>query len=1081
MRHSQSYRKMVGMLLGMLTLSVSSCEDDFDKHRNVSGALSFMVEVSDGWSDGAASSSTSIKRMSQSADAKPLYLVTQICDSAPVDVDAEAVTRGTPVTDTDPLKTNGFGLSAICYTGTWPEGDSENNWTTNFAHNLKVFEEAGQWKTSEKLEWPGSGNIKFFAYYPYSDSDNAESENPDSENTKNCITHSGSSETGIPVLTYTVPDDVTKQPDLLWAVAEHSGKREGDGSVSLAFKHALTAVTIKTGNEMLSGKITGIRLEGVYGKGKGKIGDTTWTPEGETRDFVIDKKEESVELPVEKDENGVGINTKPGTAVTDGEYTFMMVPQNLPEGAQLIIFFTDDLTNTERTLTANIGNTTWQSGKKVTYSINSTGIVIEPVLEMKVNRDGQWPGGGYKMSDEKMNAGKMYGREMTSDEKAAYLPVSGYLHDVEITAYAKVTQAETDKEEAKEKAKEKAIELPFVIEYSINNGEWTPTKTDGYGWIPETVESAESKEGADVKSPRKGAISLPAQSQFAELQKYFEVGYKGEDGHSWLTETARTTVTEEGKGSKADPYDLVEKNPIAKESANCYIINDHGYYKFPVCYGNTYNATGNSAYYAAETTFSEGKDYQLINFVGHDDQPITSSRSSGTVWIENADNAVIVWQDSPDLVEDVELISCNGNNWISFHTAKQALSQGNAVIAVRDASGAILWSWHIWATHYNWQELSAMIPSGVRREDGVQYQLTPCNLGYCEPHKADEKRTVSIRFRVTKPDGSKEVMKPTIIRTTETGENKECPEPIGEGVITFTQPAIAESIAGDNTYYQWGRKDPMLPGVYDEVVYDNGVAEKDKDTGLNTNELTMNNKMFYSTPAYRFDSDDTSKSIGESIRAPHHFFIHQRPKDDATFPIDNLKRRHWHEGRKSAGKKTSYDKQALMNYWNTLLDKPNKQNTKDHPNGIYVAKTIYDPSPAGYKIPSPNAYTGFDSNELSRTIETGENVCNKDQKVGWKISLVNGGTIFYPATGVRNIGLKSPWDHTWGTFPAFADLTFIASAGFIYDQTSSGTYSCTLFSIDNRNPPTIKANYATANAYGFALRPVLDVVASSSK
>ena len=267
MRHSRLYGIMTGMLSCMLVLSVSSCvKDDFDRYHDVSDALSFKVEVSDGWSEAAsASSTTSIRRMSQSTDAEPLYLVTKVSDSAPVSAESGVVTRGTPVENDDPMKTGGFGLSAICYTGSWPAEGSTNSWTTNFAHNLNVTMQDGKWKAPGKLEWPGSGNIRFFAYYPYSEYSNG------------CITHSKEDAKGAPVLTYTVPDDVKKQPDLLWVVADHSGKSTGDGSVALKFQHALTAVKIKCGKDMLAGKISKVEISGIYSKGELVIGSDKWT------------------------------------------------------------------------------------------------------------------------------------------------------------------------------------------------------------------------------------------------------------------------------------------------------------------------------------------------------------------------------------------------------------------------------------------------------------------------------------------------------------------------------------------------------------------------------------------------------------------------------------------------------------------------------------------------------------------------------------------------------------------------------------------------------------------------------------
>lgn len=56
-------------------------------------------------------------------------------------------------------------------------------------------------------------------------------------------------------------------------------------------------------------------------------------------------------------------------------------------------------------------------------------------------------------------------------------------------------------------------------------------------------------------------------------------------------------------------------------------------------------------------------------------------------------SAALLWQDAPALLSDVRL----EEGRVHF-TAGEGL--GNALIAVRDADGRILWSWHIWVTDY---------------------------------------------------------------------------------------------------------------------------------------------------------------------------------------------------------------------------------------------------------------------------------------------------------------------------------------------------------------------------------------------
>lgn len=172
MRHSSVPRLMSGfvasVLMSGLSCWFSSCIDDpFGKYRQgISGPLSFAVNVPGGWTEGSsrATSDISIKKLSQSAGLQQLYLVTEVSEAAVEATASEAVTRGTPVVTGDEFVNKSFGLSAICYVGGWPDNvDDEKQLTTNFAHNLKVKKSGTgtDWIPESKLDWLGSGNIKF--------------------------------------------------------------------------------------------------------------------------------------------------------------------------------------------------------------------------------------------------------------------------------------------------------------------------------------------------------------------------------------------------------------------------------------------------------------------------------------------------------------------------------------------------------------------------------------------------------------------------------------------------------------------------------------------------------------------------------------------------------------------------------------------------------------------------------------------------------------------------------------------------------------------------------------------------------
>ena len=117
---------------------------------------------------------------------------------------------------------------------------SESSSTPNSMYNQQVERQAGgSWTYSPVKYWPGNATEKlsFFAYAPYVDETVSGGSNP---------SFSGNTDSGYPVLTYTVPVAEADQTDLLASVPLINQTYEGtSGSVKFAMKHALTKVTLK--------------------------------------------------------------------------------------------------------------------------------------------------------------------------------------------------------------------------------------------------------------------------------------------------------------------------------------------------------------------------------------------------------------------------------------------------------------------------------------------------------------------------------------------------------------------------------------------------------------------------------------------------------------------------------------------------------------------------------------------------------------------------------------------------------------------------------------------------------------------
>ncbi|WP_290090812.1 hypothetical protein [uncultured Duncaniella sp.] len=992
------------LLLCAAGFTLAGCTDDtFDQLQNKQdGPLAFEVLAPESWTDGSSRSrgvdDVAITRMDSGADG-PLYLIAEISNN-PDTVMSVSASRGTSVTTNTFYPS--FGLSAICYAGSWSDDDA-SDLTTNFAHNIKMVAKNNVWQAadeSEILDWTGSGNIRFFAYAPF-DGDKLNANGAS-------ISHSAQSVPGIPAVAFKQTTVVKDHVDLLSTNIDCDASK--GGKVSLKFRHSLTAVVVKTGDDMLPGKVTEVTLSGIYDRGTHSIGTDKWTIDEKTavKETFTVKPDKTLDASGSGSKPG---NTKPGEEIVGGDLTFFMVPQTLGSDAKLTIKFTDKASGADRTLTASLTGQTWKAGTRVAYSLNTTGIKVVPTVNFdfvtvrptKSTREGE-----------------------TEIEKSRGIPTSGYIPEFLATAYAKVYQLN----ESKDEVNAKKVMLPFKVEYSKDGG---ATWKDA-SWT--------SHAKTDENGMTKGSILLEPRKVFSDMRGALYTNVQIGDSTSY--------------------HDLSGGG----ETANCYMVNAPGYYSLPLIYGNARgegDVDNESAYTSkAEYVGPLSEKFVLKKFVDHNDAAISGPDIPGIL----IGDAVLLWQDSPELVRDVHLDA--DRKKINFQIDREAINQGNAVIAVR-ANGpdkTILWSWHIWVTHYDWNN-NLILATSKGYEDNKEYWFTPCNLGYCDDHDEDKAaKTYSIRLTATLPDGT-------------TKEYKV------EGV---EQDAVEASFAGDNTYYQWGRKDPMLSGIWNNDTHAHAIVSSEPT------QFDMDNKPYY-PGVCRFSKREHNDgmSIGESIRYTNQFFSHDNPGGDKPKP-DDFWRRHWHNGSKLGGLRT------IMNYWDSELtqvyvEKPGffDKNYLCPPLGQRPTKTIYDPCPVGFCVPNANAFSNFAEKTYSTSLNydtPGLFIKQRkgygDKVIGWDISKIaesGNSTIFLPATGLRDMGEGSkalPEYFKSSTNPAHSKLTFIATTIFNRNDTSydeenyyKKSSSCLLIYVDDRNS-TIHINEPTNNAYGFSIRPIKD-------
>ena len=176
---------------------------------------------------------------------------------------------------------------------------------------------------------------------------------------------------------------------------------------------------------------------------------------------------------------------------------------------------------------------------------------------------------------------------------------------------------------------------------------------------------------------------------------------------------------------------------------------------------------------------------------------------------------------------------------------------------------------------------------------------------------------------------------------------------------------------GNNPYYQWGRKDPMLPG--------NGIGDTDKTC------YTTDDRYQFAYQGHGVPLNTTD--IKEYIKNPHKFNI----KDEMDGQYYNL--------------------------WST-------DNNRNDENDDKVIKSVYDPSPVGYTVPVVNAFTGFTTTGQNAWNSTEYNVKGNFNK-GWHFYCKpgkQGSTFFFPAFGFRrydtgSLNVVSTYGYCWVAGP----------------------------------------------------------------
>ncbi|WP_081784381.1 fimbrillin family protein [Segatella paludivivens] len=235
--------------------------------------------------------------------------------------------RSTPITDTSFGADKSFNLIADQNDGAGSYSTLINSQAVSYTNNI--------WKTSKDYYWSGIANktISFYAYYPTSISTS--------------ITHTVGS---APTLSYTVPNDVSNQFDIITATGTNvSGKT--NTSTPLTFNHIFAAVKFAVGtNGLPSGTIKSITINGIKNSGTYTFG-SGWSLGSTTSLFTISPS--------------TTITGTSGENITSDAFTLMMIPQVFTNATVSLVY------NNGTTFSAKISGT-WNAGGVYTYNLSKT-------------------------------------------------------------------------------------------------------------------------------------------------------------------------------------------------------------------------------------------------------------------------------------------------------------------------------------------------------------------------------------------------------------------------------------------------------------------------------------------------------------------------------------------------------------------------------------------------------------------------------------------------------------------------------------------------------------------------------------
>ncbi len=153
-----------------------------------------------------------------------------------------------------------------------------------------------------------------------------------------------------------------------------------------------------------------------------------------------------------------------------------------------------------------------------------------------------------------------------------------------------------------------------------------------------------------------------------------------------------------------------------RNTANCYIIRNEGTFQIPLVYGNAIkdNQVNIEAFYTAGIA-TDFQDSYGVPFNAWSSPFIKDHASAQGKVIASAE---LLWNDGKSKIINLSV----DENFLTYDV--ESFSPCNALIAVKDNDGTVLWSWHLWLTDTD------LTPKIITNANGIDFKVMPCNLGW---------------------------------------------------------------------------------------------------------------------------------------------------------------------------------------------------------------------------------------------------------------------------------------------------------------------------------------------------------------